>query len=65
MLPGAASVIRQAISEPYRSKTSRTASVSLYSTTSVSAACAGVTPGESGAPRVATPEPAAASNAST
>jgi len=64
MLPGLASVIRQAISSPNRSKTSSTAATLLYGTTMVSAAAAPVTPGEEGSPNVATPEPASASNAS-
>src|SRR5215468_1347756 len=65
MLAAAASVITHAISGPNRSKASATAPTSLYGSTIVSAAWAPVTPGVSGSPRVATPDPAAASSAST
>ena len=65
MLPGAASVIRHAILSPYCAKAFLTASVSLYGSTIVSPACAPVTPGVSGSAKVARPEPAAASSAST
>ena len=66
MLPGAASVITQAISRAVRRRTQRrTASRSLYGSTIVSPACAPVTPGVSGSAKVATPEPAAASSEST
>ncbi len=65
MFAGHASVITQAIWSPWAANACRTASVSLYGSTSVSAAAAPVTPGESGSPKVATPDPAAASSAST
>ena len=65
MLPAAASVIRQAISLPNSAKHASTAPRSLYGRTIVSAVCAPVTPGVSGRPKVTTPEPAAASSAST
>ena len=65
MLPAAASVIIAAISAPSAAKAASTAAMSLYGSTIVSLAAAPVTPGESGRPRVATPEPAAASSAST
>ena len=65
MLPGAASVMSAAIWSPYRSNTDSTAPRSLYGTTMVSEAWDPVTPGESGSPNVATPEPADASRAST
>ena len=61
----AASVITHAISPPFAANACRTASASLYGSTMVSAVTAPVTPGESGSPKVATPEPAAASSAST
>lgn len=65
MLPGDASVITHAISPGCAAKAARTASRSLYGSTIVSPACAPVTPGVSGRPKVATPDPAAASSAST
>ena len=65
MLPAAASVITHAMSAPYSAKQARTAPRSLYGSTIVSAICAPVTPGVSGNPNVITPEPAAASSAST
>lgn len=65
MLPGAASVITQAISPGCAANAARTASRSLYGSTIVSPACAPVTPGVSGSAKVARPEPAAASSAST
>ena len=49
---------------PRAAKSASTAARSLNGATSVSATVAGVTPGESGRPSVATPEPAAASSAS-
>lgn len=63
MLAGHASVMTQAIS-PVANAAS-TASTSLYGSTIVSAAEAPVTPGVSGSPNVAMPEPAEASSAST
>jgi hypothetical protein len=65
MLPAAASVITAAIASPCSANAARTASTSLYRSTIVSPAAAPVTPGVSGRPRVATPEPADASRAST
>ncbi len=65
MLPAAASVMTQAMSAPNSAKHASTAARSLYGSTSVSAVCAPVTPGVSGSPNVTTPDPAAASNAST
>ena len=65
MLAGQASVITQAISPPRAANSSVTAAGSLYGSTTVSAADAPVTPGVSGSPRVATPDPAATSSAST
>src|SRR6516225_10724898 len=63
MLAGQASVITAAIDEPRSANTADAASGSLYGSTMVSPAAAPVTPGESGSPNVATPEPAAASSA--
>ena len=63
MLAGHASVITQAISARLANASS-TASIELYGSTIVSAADAPVTPGVSGSPNVATPDPAAASSAS-
>ncbi len=65
MLPGEASVITQAISPGWARKAASTAARSLYGSTMVSPAWAPVTPGVSGSPKVARPEPAAASSAST
>jgi hypothetical protein len=65
MLPATASVMTQAISSPRSAKTRSSASVSLYGRTRVSPAVAAGTPGESGRPNVATPEPAEASRLST
>ncbi|SIN04867.1 Uncharacterised protein [Mycobacteroides abscessus subsp. abscessus] len=65
MLQGAASVITAAIFPGCSSKAFRTASRSLYGSTMVSAAVAAVTPAEPGIARVATPEPASDSSAST
>jgi hypothetical protein len=65
MLPAAASVITAAMCSPSAAKAASTAATSLYGSTIVSLAAAPVTPGESGSPSVATPEPAAASSAST
>src|ERR1700678_304105 len=65
MFAGHASVITHAIDEPRSAKTDEVASRSLYGSTMVSAVAAPVTPGVSGSPNVATPEPAAASSAST
>ncbi|CAM5304139.1 hypothetical protein SALBM311S_11519 [Streptomyces alboniger] len=65
MLPGEASVIRQAISPGWARKAACTASRSLYGRTMVSPAWAPVTPGVSGSAKVATPLPAAASSEST
>ena len=65
MFAAAASVITQAISAPRAANAASTAATSLYGSTIVSPACAPVTPGVSGRARVATPEPAAASSAST
>ena len=65
MLAGQASVITQAISPPRAANSSVTAAASLYGRTTVSAADAPVTPGVSGSPSVATPDPAATSSAST
>jgi hypothetical protein len=61
MFPGTGSTRTAAISSPRLWKRSSTAARSLNATTSVSPTAAAVTPGESGRPRVATPEPAAAS----
>jgi hypothetical protein len=65
MFAGQASVITQAICSPRSANSAVTASLSLYGSTTVSAADAPVTPGVSGRPRVATPDPAATSSAST
>lgn len=65
MFPGDASVITQAISPAFAAKAFCTAPRSLYGRTMVSPACAPVTPGVSGSPNVATPDPADASSAST
>ena len=65
MFAGHASVISAAIRRPCSANACRTASSSLYGSTSVSPAAAPVTPGVSGRPKVATPDPAAASRAST
>ncbi len=65
MLPAAASVMTAATSPSYVVKALSTAARSLYGTTIVSAADAPVTPGVSGRPSVATPEPADASSEST
>src|SRR5437870_861974 len=65
MFAGHASVMTHAISGPRDANTAEVASGSLYGSTMVSPAAAPVTPGESGSPNVATPEPAAASSAST
>ena len=48
MLAAAASVITQAIRSPCSAKAASTAATSLYGRTSVSPACAPVTPGVSG-----------------
>jgi len=63
MLPAAASVMIAEMSALLANAAS-TAGMSLYGSTIVSLAAAPVTPGESGRPSVATPEPAAASSAS-
>ena len=65
MLPAAASVMIAAMSPPSAANIASTAAASLYGSTMVSLAAAPVTPGESGKPSVATPEPAATSSAST
>src|SRR5215469_4466391 len=65
MLAGQASVMTQAISGPRVSNSAVTAAESLYGSTTVSAAEAPVTPGVSGRPSVATPDPAATRSAST
>src|ERR1700685_2240820 len=65
MFAGQASVITQAISSPLAANSAVAASGSLYGSTTVSAADAPVTPGVSGRPSVATPDPAATSSAST
>src|SRR5262249_21432097 len=57
MFAGHASVIRHAIRGPCAANTPATAAVSLYGSTSVSAAAAPVTPGLSGRANVATPGP--------
>lgn len=64
MLPAAASVMIAAMCCPSAANASSTARRSLYGSTMVSPAAAPVTPGESGRPKVATPEPAAASSES-
>src|SRR5712675_3799761 len=64
MFAGHASVMTAAIAGPRSANTADTAPGSLYGSTIVSPAAAPVTPGESGSPNVATPEPAAASSAS-
>ncbi len=60
MLPATGSTRTAAMSRPRAAKIASTAARSLNGATSVSATVAGVTPGESGRPSVATPEPAAA-----
>ena len=57
MLPATGSTITAAMSA-FSSKSRASASTSLYGATSVSATAPGVTPGESGSPSVATPDPA-------
>ena len=64
MFAATGSTITQAMSSPRASNSSPMACSELYGATRVSAAAAPVTPGESGSPNVATPEPARASNAS-
>ena len=64
MLPATGSTSTHASPSPWRWKASATAPASLYGQTIVSAAVAAGTPGVDGMPSVATPEPAAASNAS-
>ena len=64
MLPATGSTMTAAISSPRRAKTSSTAIASLKGTVSVSAAVPAVTPGLSGRPSVATPEPACTSSES-
>ena len=65
MLPGAASVIRQAIRSPCSANAFSTAARSLYGSTSVSAVDESGTPGVPGTAKVARPEPAEASSEST
>ncbi len=65
MLAGDASMMTAAMRPSYWANAASTASTELYGRTIVSAATAADTPAESGRPRVATPEPAAASSAST
>ncbi len=65
MLPAAASVMTAAMVSPRAENAASTAATSLYGSTIVSAVAAPVTPGVSGSARVATPDPAAASSAST
>ena len=65
MFPAAASVMTHAMRSPWAAKTSASAAGSLYGSTIVSAAEAPVTPGVSGSAKVARPEPALASSAST
>jgi hypothetical protein len=65
MLPAAASVMTAAMVSPRALKAASTADRSLYGSTTVSAVAAPVTPGVSGSASVATPDPAAASSAST
>src|SRR6202044_2093610 len=65
MLAGHASVITQAMSSPRAANSAVTASASLYGSTIVSAADAPVTPGVSGRPSVAPPDPAATGTAPT
>src|ERR1700731_1720111 len=62
MFAGQASVITQAISAPRAANSACAAAASLYGSTTVSAAEAPVTPGVSGRPSVATPDPAATSS---
>ena len=62
MFPATGSTSTAAISSPRAANSASTAARSLNGATSVSATVAGVTPGESGSPSVATPEPAAASS---
>ena len=64
MFPATGSTITAAILPRCRSKISSTASRSLYAHESVSAVTAAGTPGESGRPRVAAPEPACTSSMS-
>ncbi len=64
MLPATGSTMRAAISSPRSANSSVSDSTSLYSTSSVSAVVALVTPGLSGSESVSTPLPAAARNAS-
>ena len=60
------SVLRDVIAATSRSPSAcSTASRSFHGTTTVSAACASVTPGDAGSPPVASPEPASASSPST
>jgi hypothetical protein len=65
MFAAAASVITAAMVSPRSAKVASTTARSLYGRTTVSAVAAAVTPGVSGRPRVATPDPAEASSAST
>ena len=58
MLPGAASVITQAMAGPWAANASTRAGTSLNGRTTVSAAVAPVTPGLSGSANVASPLPA-------
>ena len=65
MFAGNPSAITAATRPPSASIVASSRSTSFQGTTSVSAACALVTPGEAGMPWVARPEPASASKPST
>ena len=58
MLPATGSTITQAMSSPRSDKVLRTASISLYGRLIVSFARSAGTPGLSGIPKVAAPDPA-------
>jgi hypothetical protein len=65
MLAATGSTITAARSSPNRSNASSAESVELYAVTMVSRRVPSVTPGESGSPSVAAPDPAETSRAST
>ena len=64
MLPGTGSTSSAAMRSPRSWNSASTAARSLNGRTTVSPTAAAGTPGESGSPRVATPEPADASRLS-
>ena len=64
MFPATGSTSTAATSEPRSANSASTAARSLNGATRVSATVAAVTPGESGSPSVATPEPAEARSGS-